>query len=476
MAIQVTGSNGLYKLFVDAFNASYARLRGKNGNDLALAAGENVASTQEYLLTAGLNDSFATPFRVDRLGNVIIGNALSELSELSDGTTIHPLKWTATVSGFAQAQTVNGINLCNTASTAANSYSILLSQAFFPKSPRIPLQFKARWNQNIGVGSLLEAGFGSPVTNTTLVQGAFFRSVANSVTPFVINSTGLEVVGIPVDLTAYITSALVYDVIIDDDNALFTIHDTENDVWVTRQAVKIPRAWMKMFAAARLQAFIRVMNGAAIVGTSPIARISEAIVISHDLQQNRPFGLIQSLNRMASNTNPLTGVTTANGTNSAAPASGALSNTAGSYGVGFLDGKFQFAAVAGVETDYCLFGFTVPTGYRFVCTGFEVSAFNMGAASATSVTTLNWSLGENGASVNLSTGAHLRHEIGEMSLPIGAAIGATFDKPLSVKFNLDAPLITESGRNFATILKIPSGAATPSQIIRGRTKVYGYFI
>jgi len=48
----------------------------------------------------------------------------------------------------------------------------------------------------------------------------------------------------------------------------------------------------------------------------------------------------------------------ANYANSAAPASATLSNTAAGYTT--LGGQFQFAAVAGAETDYALFAYTVP--------------------------------------------------------------------------------------------------------------------
>ena len=459
---------------IDSFGSIFSVLKGKNGNNLALAAGDKVADNQEGILIHGVNDSASIPIKLDRMGNIMSGNSFIEFSELSDGTTINLQKWVQSVSGFAQAQTVAGINLTSTGSVAVNAYSILTSQAFFQKSPRVPLQVKIRLNWSFVTNSYGEFGFGSPVTNTQLTQGAFWRSIANVLVPVVANSSGLEIVGNSVDISSYASQSLIYDIVMDDDGVLFTIQDSETDNLIYRQSIQIPKSWVKMFQAARVQLFLRAVNGASAPSVSPIFRFSELCVIAHHINFNRSFEFNQSINRMSSTVNPLTGATTANGVNSTAPASAVLSNMASGYAATFLDGDFQFAAVAGAETDYCLFGFTVPTGYRLVIEGAAIEAFNMGAAVAATPTLLKWELGENGASANLATGGHLRHKLGNQSFPIGAVPGTDSNKIINIKFN-GKPII-ESGRNLALILRMPVATATASQIIRGTYKIHGYFI
>lgn len=68
---------------------------------------------------------------------------------------------------------------------------------------------------------------------------------------------------------------------------------------------------------------------------------------------------------MSAGRNPFTGAQLENHTNSTAPTSATLSNTAAGYTT--LGGRFQFAAVAGAATDYALFGFQVPAGSKFLC-------------------------------------------------------------------------------------------------------------
>ncbi len=98
---------------------------------------------------------------------------------------------------------------------------------------------------------------------------------------------------------------------------------------------------------------------------------------------------------------------TANYANTAAPASATLSNTAAGYTT--LGGQWQFAAVAGAETDYALFGFQVTAAAaasankNLFITGIRIEAVNTGAAVATTATLLQWGLAVGGTAVSLAT-------------------------------------------------------------------------
>lgn len=287
----------------------------------------------------------------------------------------------------------------------------------------------------------------------------------------VLSFNGTEITGNSVDLSSYSSNYLTYDVWFDDDGATFTIHDTQNDTLLLRQTLQMQNSWVKILAVTRIPIFTRLYNGASTPATAPVLIIAETISLAHDLDLPRQFADSLAMNTLRAGLHPSTYGQNSNNSNSAAPTSATLSNTAAGYTT--LGGKFQFAAVAGAETDYALFAFTVPTGFQFICKGIEIESFNMGAAVATTVTTLEWAVGANGASANLSTGAFIRESIGVQSFAVGAAIGADSGKRITQQFS--SPLITESARVFAVILKIPVGTATASQIIRGTVRVDGYF-
>lgn len=173
---------------------------------------------------------------------------------------------------------------------------------------------------------------------------------------------------------------------------------------------------------------------------------------------------------------------TANYANSAAPASATLSNTAAGYTT--LGGQFQFAAIAGAETDYALFAYQVPaatiavTGRNLVIRGIWIDTVNTGAAVATTSTLLQWSIGVDSTAVSLATadGAATRaraiQPLGFQTFPIGAAIGAQATR---IDVNLDAPLVVEPGTYIHVILKMPVSTATASQVVRGLVGINSYF-
>jgi hypothetical protein len=173
--------------------------------------------------------------------------------------------------------------------------------------------------------------------------------------------------------------------------------------------------------------------------------------------------------------------------NSTAPVSAALSNsTAGYLAPG---GNFQFAAVAGAETDYALFAYQVPVpattqpGRNMVITGIDIDSFNTGAATATTPTLLTWYLGIGATAVSLATTdavsttttrAPHKKFLGAQSFPIGAAIGARADRALSVDFS-QSPMVVEPGAFLHVILRMPVATATAAQVVRGGVAIKGYF-
>ena len=214
--------------------------------------------------------------------------------------------------------------------------------------------------------------------------------------------------------------------------------------------------------------------------------VSDVLLMTRDLSTNRLWPTSQAgqlLHSIAAPTGATAGQT-ANFTNSTAPVSATLSNTAAGYTT--LGGKFQFAAVVGAVTDYALFAYQVPAASvvggnkNLVIRGIRIDTYNTGAAVATTGTVLEWGVGVGATAVSLATAdsatagtrATRRIPLGVQSFAVGAAIGAVANV---IDVNLDAPLYVEAGTFVHIILQMPIATATASQIIRGTVFINGYF-
>jgi hypothetical protein len=106
---------------------------------------------------------------------------------------------------------------------------------------------------------------------------------------------------------------------------------------------------------------------------------------------------------------------------------------------------------------------------RLCVTGVHISCMNNGAAVATTPTTLLWSLAFGHTAVSLATTdtvttkAPRRLMLGFMSAPIGAVIGATFDRDIRVTFA--TPIYVNPGEFIATVARFIVGTATASQSV-----------
>jgi hypothetical protein len=469
--------------------AAYAEVRDAAGNTVTKTQREQVPTTQGAMLVAGKNDDIAVIQRVDRKGNLLMGNYIPELIENYEGATVNAQKWTATVSGFAQAQTTaGGINITNTGSTTSGAHSILQSQRLFSKIARVPLQIKRRLRHSMVANSVLDFGFGVPATSTLIVpNGVAFRLTSSGTVQGVVTANGSEIAianvlstvasngntvggNLTMSNSYYTAGYFVYDVIIDDDNAVFTVQDTSTGEIIGRLSLVVPNSTYKAWGATALPAYIRVFN-TAVPASSPIVIESDMQALSLDWRLTPDMSQIAGSLGLSAGRQPFTGVQNENHTNSTAPTSATLSNTAAGYTT--LGGRFQFAAVAGAVTDFALFGFTVPAGSRFVCEGIHIELYNTVVAVATTPTIFEWAMGFNSSAVSLATANIVRRQVGCQNFQIGAGVGACAT-PLDVNFV--TPEVTESGRLVHVILNIPVGTATATEIFRGTVLIKGRFI
>jgi hypothetical protein len=469
--------------------ALFARLLDSIGNSVSQRHRSTLQDTQEYLMVGARNDEYATALRSDRNGNLLIGNYNPEIIESFEGATINAQRWVVISATFVPSlATIQGYNHNPTNITAISAGTILQSTRIMYKMLRVPLQIKRRFRHSLLAGAVHDFGFGIPSGLTTLIvpNGACFRFSTSGVVQGVITYNGAEsaisniiaqstlggnVIGAPLTMAAMTSGYYTYDIIVDDDNVLFVIQDTETGLMVGSLILNVPTTFAKMWGATGLPYYERTFHSAAVVQASLVIT-TEIQCLSTDLNLQLDAAQMAASLGLSGERHPFTGIQLGNHANSTAPASATLSNTTGGYGTSVKDGKWQFAAVAGANTDYALFGFQVPLGARFLIEGVRIEARNTVAAVAGTPTTLEWSLGVNGTGVSLVTANILRTQLGVQSFPVGAAAEAVAP---AIDIDFKVPQVCESGRFIQLILTIPVGTATATEVFRGQYVLKGRF-
>lgn len=470
MAIIIKSGASSSVATVNTTGSLWVDLHDDAGNDIAQVEGVELTDDQGFVLNGANNDGVSVPLRADRHGGIGIANAIPIVIDELISTTVNAARWVSTTSTMTIAQTVTGITLNNGANAAVNTYAILSSGRTVTKQVRRPIEYRAKIRCNLQTNTVAEFGICNPGTNVAAIpNGAFFRVDGTTLSLVVSNNSVEDSTGtVTVDISAYGSDYLLYTIVIDDDRVLFRVMDTQNNVVITRQAIKIKTSVTKLFSTFALPVSARIYNKAVAPASAGILVIGEIGAYQLDTGENFGQNLVAAILREDAVINPSTGVQNTTFANSAAPANATLSNTAAGYAT--LGGLFSFAAVAGAATDYALFTYTTPKD--FVCTGITIDAWNTGAAVATTPTLLVWGIGSDGATTNLSTGGHFRQAVGAQSFPVGAAVGANAQR---LDMNIE-PTLTRAGRVLTIILRMPVGTATASQVIQGLVNVKGYHV
>ncbi len=386
-------------------------------------------------------------------------------------------KWNQSI--LTQTVTVGSgaITLNASAITTINTYSTLLTVPKFRGyvDGALVVRVRARPVNLPQTNALAEVGFGNALTNATPTDGAFFRWTASGGFECVANRGGAEQSTSMTPPTANIYSNFTARVFADK---IECIVETPSAGTSERVVVTLPSGATSAFNESP-SGMLRVVNGASAPALAPQLLVGLFEVGKKVVDEARPVQSTAAYSGQSAAFLPTTGAQAPNHTNSTGPVSATLSNTAAGYTT--LGGRYQFAAPAGAVTDFALFGFQVPTSYRFVVTGIAISACNTGAAVATTATSLEWSMGVGSTAVSLATAdaiaatptsAPRRVPLGKQSFAIGAAIEAC---TTDVVRQFISPIPVESGRFLHVILAVPVGTATASQVIRGTVTVDGYF-
>ena len=470
-----SGTNNTTDLTI-AGGAARASLYDASGNLLTKA--DNVGSAGALgLPVMGVDHDILRMIEVSRSGRIEPPNRRLLFAEYCEGATLNGQRWTTTASTMTAAQAgTTGITLNSGAITTTGTGVALSSKWLHMRLATMPLAFRMRAKS-------------TAVANQEWLAGLFFQNTLNALNNFQSTDSGamwkfgtdgsikpsLVVGGTEVALGSDVASAVGsnncdYHVVLDDDRAIYQVFKSSDGSLISRQVLKLADTAIRMITATHVYTYVRLRNNTAPASAGQLF-VSE--IETCTLEMNNVVIWDQQLaeNAMAATINPTTYAQAQQFGNSAAPSSATLSNTASSYST--LGGLYQFAALAGANTDYCLFGFQVPLPYRLKIKGVHISAWNTGAANAaTPATMLMWGLGLNGASANLGTGGFIRRLLGQTTIPISAAIGAAAPD-IDVPF--PEPLTCEGGLFLSIILRVVAGAATASQIIQGLVDIRGVF-
>jgi hypothetical protein len=388
-----------------------------------------------------------------------------------DGTQINTNSWLTSVSTMAAAQASGFIFLNSGASVASGGYAILQSIKAVPLYAHEPMEFSYNAIVTPATNTVIELGCGTATTTTAPTDGVFFRWTA-SLLQCVLNNAGTETkLTVNPSLIPGTTGTNLFVVVLVEDGALFFI----NDVLVGE--LDIPSGQGYPTDGGRQKLLARVYT-TGVAGTAPALKIGQCSAIQQVINQNKLWqAFLAGIGRGAYQSPVTAFLQTANHANSTSPVSATLANATAGYTT--LGGRYQFAAPASAATDFALFGFQVPAGYQLYVSSVAIAAMNTGATVATTPTVLDWSVAVNSSSVDLGTAesppatyAPRRSALGMHGFQVGALAGA--QAPDLVR-TFDPPLVVDGGRFFHTIVQVPVGTATASQVVRGDVLVNGYF-
>lgn len=493
--MQLVGDTGVYKAKVDSAGRIATGLFDAAGNAIFKARNEALDEATYGLpaMAQFLPGRRARFNRADSIGSLRTQDPWVRFIDPVEGSTINTAAlWTSTATIQSLSQS-NSQLILNSASTLTNTTGVMLvSQQKFDHRPGQILRYRSRarvsWGTTgaAGTNGIAQFGFGQPASQTvaTVTNGLFVRATGSGALQFVFafgsSETTLATIGIFAsgvisggDLasgkTIRVDSYYLWEISLGDDWALLQVIDPADGVVIYDKMCFLPNITTAgLLNASHTSAFLHTLVSGVAANSAVSLVVNEVVVSQLDANLGLSHeNMMAGLQRVGT-INPTTYVQTPNYTNSAAPTSATLSNTAAGYTT--LGGQWQFVAVGGAETDYCLFGYTVPTPYRLRIKRIAISAFNMGAIVATTPHLLQWSLAFNSSAVSLA-GTLTRETIGAMGIAVGGAIGQPFDRECVWQ----GDRVIEPGRLLQVFLKMPIASATASQIIRGTCQIDGYF-
>lgn len=426
-----------------------------------------------YTALAGVIDAGRTvtiPVSASTQGLLGTGLAQIDFEQGFAASAISPSVWRQDLTTMTTSVSNNAVILNAGNSVASGAVARLTSwrQAETPRGADRVVAWRAMLPTQV-TGAVIEMGMFTATGVAAPTAGAFFRYASDgSLRGVIISVSGAESTTATIS-TPTLNAAHDYMILIGGQSVIFQIDNVVVGVITLGDTSPSP-------VTSESGPFCARLYNAAATATAQQVQLYRCVGVYYGGTYGYSRPELAALNGDVGSQGIVGGSTgsLANYANSAAPASATLSNTAAGYTT--LGGQFQFAAVAGAETDYALFAFQVPAqsatnqGRTLLVRGVWIDTTNTGAAVAGTETILQWSVGYDSSAVSLATAdaaaAKARRVVplGIQSFAIGAAIGA---QAIRISQAFAQPLPVYAGNYFHVILKMPRGTATASQVIRG---------
>ena len=357
-------------------------------------------------------------YKVSRTGRVsstgaraVAGDETLRMHDAFEGTVRNLNLWIETSVTQTSTQAVaTGLTMNASATTTATTGNLQSSHQQFPFVARGGLLFRARLKYTGATNCLEEWGFSDQSSATTALHnnGAFFRRDAAGSLQCVLAFNGVENQSSTFSSPPATTEYAWYDIWLEDDRATFTIITVSGVI----QTIVMERGastgagvatQARLFAVTHIPAMLRTIN-TGVAGTAPTIIVNHVSVTQLEYNSQRSTPIQQSGMLLNSLTSPTAYTQLANWTNSAAPTTRTLSNTAAAETT--LGGILRANSIAGGNTDLIMFGWQNPSPYTFYCDSIYIPVpMNEVVAVATTATIFAYFAAFNSSAVSLATAA-----------------------------------------------------------------------
>jgi len=392
-------------------------------------------------------------------------------------------KYAFTTMTMTQSAGFLNVNSAGT-STVASNYCFLQTWRYFPLIGTAPICIELTGAFTIlpQVNEVFLSGVGVALAAAEPVDGVWFELTSDGLKGCCRYNSGTvnkktliaDVSNLPLN------SNSKYTIVLGEREIEYWI----DDVLYGEQLISAGQG--QAFMSTALPLFITKYNNST-VGSSPnmIIKVSDVTVTLMDIATNKTWAGQMVGTGLGLQT--LDGGTFTNGAqqiqwaNTALPAAAAGTNTTAALGA-FLGGIFQLNAAAASATDIIISMYQNPLGgvnqtaRTMYLRGIAIDLVNAGAANSATIPTtyavaLAW--GSTAASLattesgSFATGTQKIRRIqplGTLTMPISAVVGQ--QSPSRCQFDFEGPVVVNPGEFVGVIVKILSGAATPSQVLQ----------
>ena len=401
--------------------------------------------------------------------------------------------WAYTFATLTAAQPGAGtVNFSAVQGTTSAHGAFMRTFQYFPMTTVAPLWYEVTFGQFTAAlvsGEVWSCGFGLPTAATTLpTDGVWLQLTSAGLILRQCYNGAFTDSGVIDAIGNYTVGQLYKHSVLVGNN---TIEVWKEDVLLYKAGVPVGNG--EPFLQGSLPFFMMKHNTGAVSNTNTM-RASNICISMADIGTSKPWAdqLAGGGGFSGSGQNGHTQGSTAGGFNQTAIATTAAgSNTAanvtGLGGLGVMTAQATNVAAAGdmIATSYQNPAATINiTGKNLYITGVRISCMNTGAAVATTPTSLIWGLAYGHTAVSLATAetasfatatthAPRRIPLGMCTAPVGAAVGAMYDRDIVASFG--TPIVVRPGEFIATTVRFRVGTATASQELTYTVGFGGYW-